>query len=70
MEPGRDEQSQPTARFTGLLSLPEADLPLDEAAFLIAAHAHPTLDVDAWLVRLDELASRCRRARTAAELAE
>jgi regulator of sirC expression with transglutaminase-like and TPR domain len=65
-----DEESEPTARFTSLLSLPEADLPLDEAAFLIAAHAHPPLDVDGWLVRIDELAQRCRHARSAATLGE
>jgi regulator of sirC expression with transglutaminase-like and TPR domain len=62
-------QPEPTARFTGLLSLPEPDLPLDEAAFLIAAHAHPDLDLDDWLVRLDEIAGRCADARTAPALA-
>jgi regulator of sirC expression with transglutaminase-like and TPR domain len=62
--------SEPTARFAGLLSLPEDDVPLDEAAFLIAAHAHPALDPDAWLLRLDELASRCAAARSAGELSE
>ncbi len=37
---------------------PEADLPLDEAALLIAAHANPDLDVPAQLQRLDGVAAR------------
>jgi regulator of sirC expression with transglutaminase-like and TPR domain len=66
---GRDDRwSEPTARFTGLLSLPESDIPLDEAAFVIAAHAHEAVDPDAWLVRLDELAGRCAGARGVADL--
>jgi regulator of sirC expression with transglutaminase-like and TPR domain len=60
--------SDATDRFTALLALPEDDLPLDEGAFLVAAHAHPGLDVDGWLVRLDELAERCVDARDAATL--
>ena len=32
---------------------------LDVAAFCLAAHAHPGLDVDARCARLDELAQRC-----------
>jgi regulator of sirC expression with transglutaminase-like and TPR domain len=65
-----DRWREATARFSGLLSLPEADMPLDEAAFVIAAHAHETIDPDAWLVRLDELAERCVGARDAGELGE
>jgi regulator of sirC expression with transglutaminase-like and TPR domain len=61
--------SEPTIRFTALLALPEADFPLDEGAFLVAAHAHPGIDVDGWLVRLDEIASRCVARRTPAALA-
>jgi regulator of sirC expression with transglutaminase-like and TPR domain len=61
--------NEPTARFTALLTLPEADVPLDEAAFLVAAHAHPGLNLDDWLVRLDEIAARSVAARTAADLA-
>ena len=34
-----------------LLARPEPEIPLDEAALLIAAHAHPALDVDARLAR-------------------
>jgi regulator of sirC expression with transglutaminase-like and TPR domain len=71
VEHGRDDRwSEPTARFTGLLSLPEPDIPLDEAAFVIAAHAHPTVDPDDWLLRLDEVATACAGVRTAGALAE
>ena len=49
----------PTARFAHLLSLPDEEVPLDEAALLIAAHAHPDLDVTKQLARLDELAAGC-----------
>lgn len=56
--------SEPTARFGGLLALPEPDLPLDEAVFLVAAHAHPDLNLDDGLVQLDELAAACVDART------
>jgi regulator of sirC expression with transglutaminase-like and TPR domain len=45
-----------TERFRQLVEGPEEDLPLDEAAFLLAAHARPGLDVAAGLARLDELA--------------
>lgn len=62
--------SEPTTRFTALLTLPEADVPLDEAAFLVAAHAHPGLNLDDWLVRLDETAGRCVTARSPAQLGE
>lgn len=49
----------PTARFAAVVQGPEDDLPLDEAALLIAAHAYPGLDVDAEVGRLDELAVGC-----------
>lgn len=48
-----------TERFAALVRGPEPDLPLDEAALLVAAHAHPGLDVAAQLRRLDELAASC-----------
>jgi regulator of sirC expression with transglutaminase-like and TPR domain len=38
--------------------MPEAAIPLDRVAFLIAAHAHPDLELDAELARLDALAER------------
>ena len=47
-----------TERFTELLARPEPEIALDEAALLIAAHAHPDLDVDARLAQLDALAAR------------
>lgn len=49
----------PTARFAALVQGPEAAIALDEAAFLIAAHAEPGLDVDRWRGVLDEIAARC-----------
>lgn len=47
----------PTSRFAELVRRPEDRLPLDEAALLIAAHAHPGLDVDVELQALDVLAA-------------
>ena len=48
-----------TERCAELVARPEGDIPLDEAALLIAAHAYPQLDVPAQLRRLDDLADRC-----------
>jgi regulator of sirC expression with transglutaminase-like and TPR domain len=45
-----------TERFTELVRRPPDVVPLDEAALMIAAHAHPTLDVAAPLAELDRLA--------------
>ena len=45
-----------TNRWCGIVRLPEEELPLDEAALLIGAHANPDLDVSAQLRRLDGLA--------------
>ncbi len=53
---------QPSQRFASLMEQPAASVPLDEASFLIAAHAHPGLDVGAQLARLDDLAARCPEA--------
>ena len=50
---------QVTERFAALVQGPEDALALDEATFLIAAHAHPKLDLAAQLARLDDLAERC-----------
>ena len=49
----------PTARFAALVQLPDDAVALDEAAFLIAAHFEPGLDVDRWRGVLDDVASRC-----------
>jgi regulator of sirC expression with transglutaminase-like and TPR domain len=59
-----------TARFTEVVHRPEAEIPLDEATLLIAAHAHPDLDLDARLAHFDALADAAARAgRTADDLA-
>jgi regulator of sirC expression with transglutaminase-like and TPR domain len=47
-----------TARFAEIVADRGGAVPLDEAAFLIAAHARPGLDVGAELERLDDLADR------------
>jgi len=49
----------PTARFAELVQGPDDEIPLDEAALLIAAHAYPDLDVEAEVAVLDELAAGC-----------
>jgi regulator of sirC expression with transglutaminase-like and TPR domain len=46
-----------TERFAELVRRPDAELPLDEAAALIAAHAHPGLDVATVFGQLDDLAA-------------
>jgi regulator of sirC expression with transglutaminase-like and TPR domain len=51
-----------TARFAELVARPEDQIPLDEGALLIAAHAYPDLDVAAQLGRLDALAEGCPAA--------
>jgi regulator of sirC expression with transglutaminase-like and TPR domain len=50
------------ARFAELVERPDDEIPLDEAALLIAAHARPDLDVAAELGRLDDLAAGCKEA--------
>jgi regulator of sirC expression with transglutaminase-like and TPR domain len=45
-----------TERFVALVNGPPAGIALDEAALLIAAHAHPGVDLPARLGQLDELA--------------
>jgi regulator of sirC expression with transglutaminase-like and TPR domain len=49
-----------SARFAALVAQPDEEIPLDEAALLIAAHARPELDVATELGRLDELAAGCK----------
>jgi regulator of sirC expression with transglutaminase-like and TPR domain len=46
-------------RFADLVQQAEHDVPLAEAALLVAAHAHPGLDVSVQLARLDALAAAC-----------
>lgn len=52
--------SEATDRFAALVARPDEEIPLDEAALLIAAHARPELNVAAELGRLDELAAGCK----------
>jgi len=47
-----------TARFAALVA-GDGPVPLDESSLLIAAHAHPALEVASVLARLDELAGSC-----------
>ncbi|MGH9157555.1 MAG: SirB1 family protein [Acidimicrobiales bacterium] len=56
----------PTSRFEALVAGPQAELGLDEAAALIAAHATPGLDTAALLGRLDALAAGCEEPSLAA----
>ena len=48
-----------TDRFAAAVARPDPEVPLDEVALLVAAHAYPGLDVDGQLRRLDDLAARC-----------
>jgi regulator of sirC expression with transglutaminase-like and TPR domain len=59
---GADGGEKGKARFADLVALPDDEIPLDEAALLIAAQARPELDVGAELGRLDELAGGCGEA--------
>ncbi|MDP9071755.1 MAG: transglutaminase-like domain-containing protein, partial [Actinomycetota bacterium] len=49
----------PTSRFARLVGRPDAEIPLDEGALLIASHAYPGLDVAGQLARLDDIAAAC-----------
>src|ERR1700716_354201 len=59
-KPVRSSAVDATERFTELVRRPPAEVPLDEAALLIAAHAHPDLDVAGALAELDGLAEGVR----------
>jgi regulator of sirC expression with transglutaminase-like and TPR domain len=52
-------QAEQTERFTELVSLDDAAIPLDEVSLLVAAHAQPELDVRHELARIDRLAADC-----------
>jgi regulator of sirC expression with transglutaminase-like and TPR domain len=56
----------PTPRWVELLRRPEADVPLDEAALLISAHANPALDVAGELRRLERIARQVGEPSTEA----
>lgn len=49
-----------TERFAELVRRPPDDIPLDETALLIAAHAHPDLEIAGPLAELDRLAETVR----------
>ena len=55
-----------TQRWMQLLRRPPDEVPLDEAALLIAAHANPVLDVNAELSRLDSIAGQVYSPNTPA----
>jgi regulator of sirC expression with transglutaminase-like and TPR domain len=59
-KPVRSSDVDATERFTELVRRPPDDVPLDEAALLIAAHAHPDLDMAGPLAELDRLAEKVR----------
>ena len=48
-----------TRRFAEIVARSDPEIPLDEAALLIAAHGDPAVDVDAELRRLDDVAAAC-----------
>ena len=54
-----DRQAEQTERFTELVNLDDASIPLDEVALRVAAHAFAQLDVRQELARIDHLASKC-----------
>ncbi len=54
-----------TERFTELVRRPPGEVPLDEGALLIAAHAHPDLDISGVLAELDGLAENVPSASAA-----
>ncbi|MFT7133416.1 MAG: regulator of sirC expression with transglutaminase-like and TPR domain [Cyclobacteriaceae bacterium] len=52
------DKNQIRDRFAAYVSRPDADIELDVAALLIAAESEPNLDIDRYLLYLDETASR------------
>lgn len=54
--------TDPTERFVALVHEPEHSIALDEGALLIAAHAHPDVDIAHRLEQLDALAGAVRTA--------
>jgi regulator of sirC expression with transglutaminase-like and TPR domain len=57
-------------RFAALAALPDEAIDLAEGALLIAAEEYPTLDVDAYVQRLEGMASRVRGYLEAGLVAE
>lgn len=50
-----------TERLTQIISGPDSDIPLTEAALLVASHQYPDLDLEHWLGRIDALAGNLRQ---------
>ena len=48
-------------RLTQIISGPDSDIPLTEAALLVASHHYPDLDLAHWLGRIDALAGDLHR---------
>jgi regulator of sirC expression with transglutaminase-like and TPR domain len=57
---GDHGEGRAMAHFADLVARPEENIPLDEAALMIAYQARPGLDVGAELARLDDLAASCQ----------
>jgi len=55
------QTESPRRRLEGILSRPDVDMDLAEAALLVAAEEYPGLDVRAYLVRLDEMGHALRQ---------
>ncbi len=55
----RQARAAARQRFATAVGVAAPDVPLDVAAFCIAAQAHPGIDIDAWCTRLDEIAAEC-----------
>jgi regulator of sirC expression with transglutaminase-like and TPR domain len=55
-----------TERFAELVGRPPDEIPLDQAALVLAQHAHPDLDASGALAQLDELARAVPEASAAA----
>jgi regulator of sirC expression with transglutaminase-like and TPR domain len=53
-------------RFSQIISGPDSDIPLTEAALLVASHHYPDLDLGHWLGRIDAMA-RGLQQRVAAD---
>ncbi len=64
--PGTFPSVDATERFAELVARPPDEIPLDEAALVLAQHAHPDLEVGEARARLDELARAVPDASAAA----
>jgi len=62
-----DGVNEPRERFVSVVAPSVARVPLAEAALWIAAEEYPTLDVELYLDRLDEIAEAARRRLAAVD---